>query len=252
MKKLFPDMYSKPETVRIIAIIPCWLWVFVLLPMFMPFLGLGLWDDPQYGPWLEIGYHVANSILMLMVIGSYLKDEWFMIGTKPGYYLKHSLLTVGLMLVVELVWLTTLSLCGVDILDMLQGFPVVEFFVNYTPLSLLIESQVFGTIVMVLLTPISICALFYCLGFAPVCEKKPWLAYLCIAVITLIPPAVDILWRGGASLILSTYLARLPIHLLACWVYQKTDNVWTPLVSLVLFNLLTSGILLLLFANPGR
>jgi membrane protease YdiL (CAAX protease family) len=32
----------------------------------------------------------------------------------------------------------------------------------------------------------------------------------------------------------------LPIHLLACWSYQKTDNVWTPLISLALINLLAS------------
>ena len=79
------------------------------------------------------------------------------------------------------------------------------------------------------------------------CYKKPWLAYLCIAVITLIPPVVDILWRGEATLVLSVYLIRLPIHLLACWSYQKTDNVWTPLVSLVITNLLTSVTQILLF-----
>ena len=45
MNKLFPSMTSKPEKIQIFAIIPCWIWAFVLLPMFMPFLGLGLWEQ---------------------------------------------------------------------------------------------------------------------------------------------------------------------------------------------------------------
>ena len=102
---------------------------------------------------------------------------------------------------------------------------------------------IFGAITVSAFTPISVCALFYCFGFAPVCYKKPWLAYLCIAVITLIPPVIDILWRDQPELVLSGYLVQLPIHLLMCWSYQKTDNVWTPLVSLAAVNLLASIVL---------
>lgn len=40
--------------------------------------------------------------------------------------------------------------------------------------------------------------------------------------------------------VLSGYLVQLPIHLLMCWSYQKTDNVWTPLISLAVVNLLAS------------
>jgi membrane protease YdiL (CAAX protease family) len=64
----------------------------------------------------------------------------------------------------------------------------------------------------------------------------------------LIPAIVDILWRGDAPFVLTGYLVHLPIHLLACWSYQKTDNVWTPILSLVTTNLLLSIVLpLLLF-----
>jgi membrane protease YdiL (CAAX protease family) len=62
----------------------------------------------------------------------------------------------------------------------------------------------------------------------------------------LIPSVVDILWRGDAAFVLTGYLVHLPIHLLACWSYQKTDNVWTPLITLAVTNLLTSIILPLL------
>ena len=246
MDAIFPPMYSKPEKIQIFALIPCWLWVFVLLPMFMPFFGLGLWEQLEKSVWLEIGYHVLNGILALLVIGSYLKEEWFMVTTDVGYYLKHIALTVGLIVGAELLLQGVLYFSGFNIAYTLESLPVVEMSVSHTPLFVIDLQPIFGTIALSFFAPISICVLFYCLGFAPVCNKKPWLAYLCMVVITLIPPVIDILWRGEAAFVLGGYLVRLPIHLLACWSYQKTDNVWTPMVSLVITNLLAS-ILLTIF-----
>ena len=236
-------MTSKPEKIQIFAIIPCWIWFFVLLPMFMPFLGLGLWEQWELSVWLEIGYHVANGILMLMIMLSYLKEEWFMVTTDVRHYLKHVMLTVGLIAGAELLLLDALSICGVNIDDMLEWLPIVEMSVNHTPLLTVELQPIFGTVALSVFAPISICALFYCLGFAPVCYHKPWLAYLCVAAITLIPPVIDILWRGEAAFVLGGYLVQLPVHLLACWSYQKTDNVWTPMLSLAITNLIASILL---------
>ena len=233
-------MYSKPSTSKIIALIPCWVWVFVLFPMFMPFLGFGLWEQYELSVWLEISYHVANGIIALFIISDYLKDDWFMVTTDLRFYIKHIALTVGLVIIAEFVLLGPLTLFGFDIMNMLENLPVVEMSVSHTPLFLIELQPIIGAITLTVFAPISICALFYCFGFAPVCCRKPWLAYLCIAIITLIPPIINILWRGGAELVLSGYLIQLPIHLLLCWSYQKTDNVWTPLISLVVINLLAS------------
>lgn len=248
MNKLFPSMTSKPEKNQIFAIIPCWILVFVMLPTFMPYLGLGLWEQWEFSVWLEIGYHVANGILMLVIMLSYLKEEWFMVTTDVKHYLKHVMLTVGLIAGAELLLLDTLSICGVNIDDMLECLPIVEMSVSHTPLFTVELQPIFGTVALSVFAPISICALFYCLGFAPVCYHKPWLAYLCVAAITLIPPIIDILWRGEAAFVLGGYLVQLPVHLLACWSYQKTDNVWTPILSLAITNLMASILLpILLF-----
>jgi len=240
MSKLFPSMCSKPEKGQIIALVPCWLWVFVLVPMFMPFLGLGLWEQWEVSVWLEIGYHVFNGLVMAFLMFSYLKEEWFMLTADAIHYLKHALLTVGLILGAELILLGYLWLCGFNVGSMLNYLPVAEMTVSHTPLFTVDLQPIFGTLVLSIFSPISICALFYCLGFAPICYNKPRLAYLCVAIITLIPPVIDILWRGEAEFVLSGYLVQLPIHLLACWSYQKTDNVWTPILSLAGANLLFS------------
>ncbi len=240
MNKIFPSMCSKPEKFQIIALIPCWLLVFVLLPQYMPLLGLGLWEEWETSVWLEIGYHVLNGLVMLALMFVYLKEEWFMVTTDVGYYLKHVALTVGLIVSTVLLWTGILFICGFKIEHLLECLPVAEMSVSHTPLFLVQLQPIFGTITLSVFAPISICALFYCLGFAPVCYRKPWLAYLCVAAITLIPSIVDILWRGEAAFVLTGYLVHLPIHLLACWSYQKTDNVWTPMISLALTNLFLS------------
>lgn len=248
MNEIFPPMNSKPEKIQIFALIPCWILFFVLIPMYMPFLGLGLWEQWEISVWLEIGYHAVSGIVTLFLMSSYLKDEWFMVTTDVGFYLKHIALTVSLIAVAELMLLGALYLSGINIGNMLECLPVVEMFVSHTPLFLIDLQPIFGTVALSVFAPISICVLFYCFGFAPVCYKKPWLAYLCVAAITLIPPIINILWRGEAALVLCGYLVHLPVHLLACWSYQKTDNVWTPMISLAVTNLLTSILLpILLF-----
>lgn len=239
-------MYSEPSKTKIIALLPCWLWVFVLLPMSMPILGLGLWEQWERSVWLEIAYHIANGVLLLWVIFSYLKEDWFMFATDVRYHLKHIALTVGLIAGTEMIFMETLSYLGFNIHYLIQFLPMVEMSVSHSPLFVIELEPIFGSLALSVFSPISICALFYCFGFAPICTRKPWCAYLCIAAITLIPPVIDILWRGDALFVLTGYIVHLPIHLIACWSYQKTDNVWTPLVSLVITNLLASILLFLL------
>ena len=246
MSRLFPPMNSKPEKAQVFALVFSWIVFFVLFPTFLPYLGLGLWDQWESSVWLEIGYHVVNGVGVLFLVFGYLKEEWFMVSTDVWHYVKHALLTVGLIIGVEFVWIGGLFLGGFDVFLMLEGLPVAEMTVSHTSLFMLHLQPILGTIVLTVFAPISVCALFYCTGFAPLCNIKPWLGYLGVAVVTLIPPLINILWRGEAALVLGGYFVRLPIHLLACWSYQKTDNVWTPLFSLAGANLLMSGILLIL------
>ena len=247
MSKLFPPMSSRPQKGMVFAIIPCWFWVFLLFPMWMPFLGIGIWEKVEISAWLEIGYHVINGTAMALILGNYLKDEWFMVTTDARFYLGHIALTTGLMVAAELLLLFFMFFSGFNIGNMLDGLPVAEMIVVQTPLFLVKTSPIFGTISLSVFTPISICVLFYAFGFAPLCCRRPWAGYLCMAVVALIPPLVNIIWRGEAQFIMDTYFVQLPIHLLACWSYQKTDNIFTPMVSLGLTNLVASlvGIFLL-------
>ena len=182
MDKIFPSTTSKPEKIKIFALIPSWLWVFILLPIYMPYLGMGLWEQIETSVWLEIGYHVANGLLMLWLMYSYLKEEWFMVKTDFRYYVKHAFLTVGLVVVAESVLLIALNFFGFDITDMLESLPIVEMTISQTPLLLISLKPILGTIILTVFVPFSICALYYCFAFAPICYKK---TMACLSVHTL-------------------------------------------------------------------
>ena len=134
MDKMFPPMYSKPEKIQTISLIPFWAWAFVFIPIYMPYIGFGLWEQWEVSVWLEIVYHVINGVGILFLMWSYLKEEWFMVTTDIRFYLNHVAQTVGLILGTELVLLFTLHFCGVNIAYMLESLPSVEMSVSHTPL----------------------------------------------------------------------------------------------------------------------
>jgi len=102
-------------------------WAFVLFPLYMPFLADGLWEQWQTSAWLEIGFHVINAALMLLIMRSYLKEEWFMLTTDVGFYLKHVGITVGLIAITEAVLLALPYCLGFDITYLINSLPVSEF-----------------------------------------------------------------------------------------------------------------------------
>ena len=247
MSKVFPSMHSRLEKPSFFALIPCWLILVGFLPPNMPLLESGLWEQWEISAWLEIAYHVLTGVITLLILKEYLKDEWFMVSTSFRFYLKHIGLTVGLMVGVELILLGTLYHNGLNVVNLLNGLPVAEMYVVHSPWSLITYRPLLGTMALVLFVPIAICGFYYCFSFATLAYKRPWLGYLSIPVITFLPALINILWRQETAQGLGLYFAGLPVHLLACWSYQKTDNVWTPLVSLAATNLLLAVFLLLVF-----
>ncbi len=127
MNRLFPSMTSKPEKIQFFSLIPCCLFMFILIPIYiMPLLGFGLWEEWESSVWLEIGYHVLNGVILLALMAGYLKEDWFMVTTDAGHILKHAALTVGLIVGTELLLIGILLLCGFPPEYLYEWFPVVE------------------------------------------------------------------------------------------------------------------------------
>lgn len=129
----------------------------------------------------------------------------------------------------------------------LFSLPIVELDVFAFPRDLVQDVPLWGTLCTVLLTPVTTACLFYATGFAPTANRKPWLAYLVVALVLLFPRACNAFNFDSLSIELILYLAQLPIHWAACWAYQKTDTVWAPIFTLSCANLLYCLAVILLF-----
>jgi hypothetical protein len=108
------------------------------------------------------------------------------------------------------------------------------------PGDLVILGGIPAMVFLTVLGPVITACMFYASVFAPLCGSgKRFGAYVAMAVILAIPRIITsfAVWGGWKELPL--YLTQLPIHLLACWTYQKTDTVWTPIFTLAIANLLS-------------
>ena len=241
MRKLFPPMQVDRPVSSVIGIIVCWIVSFFVVPFFLiPFAWGGVWGSVQGSSWVEIIYQILKAGVVVMLLKEFLSESFFFMQTDAKRCIGHAALAVALMIAVvavEMVWLVSQ---GMQIPYLLNAFPLVEMAATFTPGYLAYVNPIFGTISLVLAAPISTCGLLYVVGFAPACSKKTWLGYLCIAVVILIPALIGVMWQTDMALAMDMYLLQLPVHLIACWAYQRTDNIWTPIFALAILNLLSS------------
>ena len=240
MRKLFPEMNEVLRKGWIFCIFVYMLFGLGLFPNLMPLVACGLWDNLQVTAWVELIYHFINFLVLTAILKEHLSETFFTVQMDFWIILRTVLIALGWMLLwVIILWGISVKRFGQMIL--LGYWPVCEMSVAMSPGLFVEEMPVLGTLCMAFLMPFTVTGLFYASSFAPVSYRYPRLAYLVVAVVRLIPMLLfDIYWRGQADYVLITYVLDLPIHWLACWSYQKTDCVWTPVFSLGIFNLMIS------------
>lgn len=241
MKKLFPPMTIYLSVRHVVGVVVCWIVAFFVVPFFLiPFAWGGVWGSVEGSSWVEIVYHVIKMAAVVAFLKEFFVDAFFFVQTSPKTYLGHAAVAVVLMVAAVLVQMVPMVWLGMPVGYLLNAFPMVEMAATFTPGYLAYVNPVFGTLCLTLVTPVSVCGLFYIVGFAPACSKKPWLGYLSVTLVTLIPALIGIFWQTEPTLALDMYLLQLPVHLIACWSYQKTDNIWTPILALGVLNLLSA------------
>lgn len=243
MKQIFPPMNDRPESFMPFATFGYWIFAFVMIPLFMPLIGAGLWNDTQFASWLDLVYHGLNAGVVVYMLRTYFWDSLLNV----QLYTKSFIKTVGMALLLMLTLTLALAQYFLPVSLVADAFPINEMGVAVSPGIMIRQLPVFGTLCHVLFAPVVVVGLFYAVGFAPFCCRKTWLGYLMVTFLLMLPPAFDILWRGDAGYVIPIFLVRLPMHWIACWSYQKADTVWAPLATLSIFNLATSllGMILL-------
>lgn len=240
MKRIFPDMYDRPGNWMPVPGIAYWVFAFFVLPTWLPMIADGLTKSYAGASWVDIALHIVNGLVVFFIYRSYAVESFLNVQLDTRKFFKTvglaSLITVGLavemyLFPVEAVW---------------DAYPMNESTLMITPGLLVDTLPLYGTLCHVLITPIVVVGLFYVPVFAPMCCRKPLLGYVMVTLALLVPLVADIMYRDTLELLGEMFLLQLPIHLIACWSYQKADTVWAPIATLSIFNLATS-ILSILF-----
>lgn len=241
MSKLFPPMQADRKFSGIVGVALCWVVTFFVVPFYLiPLATDGVWGSLEGTSWVEIIYQVVKAGIVISLLKEYFAEDFFFVKISLKEYIGHAALAVVLMVAAVAAQMVPMVLMGMPVGYLLNAFPVVDMAATFTPGYLAYVNPIFGTLCLTVFAPVSICGMFYFVGFAPACSKKTWLGYLCVAVVTAIPVLISRIWHWDATLTLDMYLLQLPVHLIACWSYQKTDNIWTPVIALAMLNLLAS------------
>jgi uncharacterized membrane protein len=245
LQRLFPDMVSAPRTGTIIGTLIVSFMIYVFFPFALPWWFSQVADNMRLLAWVEIFYLVFCFLTIGILMYAYLKDDFLNLQLDGRNFWKTVLAAMGLMVGYVAVLCMFAWALGFDVGSVLRRFPMehqVAMMSYHYVLDILPGA---GTVVLSLVPPMLLLGMHYAVGFAPVCARKQWLGYANIALNLLLVTAFGILWRDQAGMQLASFAMRLPVHLLACWAYQKADNAFAPIAALVGFNLLACAVQIL-------
>ena len=240
LKKLFPIMLDEPEAHSIATGVAYWVLAFFLCPAFLSLSTITTAHQPYY-VWLEIGYHVLNFLVVFFTFFRYLKDAFFLVQVNTKQVLGTAVSCAAVIIFIKLaIWIIAAMSKNALFAQVAVGsFLTTEADLLYYSTAVLTEQPLWGTLCLILLEPFIISCLFYATAFAPICTSRPLLAYLAVTVLFLLLNLVLAFCLWSLEVQLAIYLVQLPVHLIACWAYQKTDTVWTP----ILIHFLTNSVL---------
>lgn len=237
MQKILPDMYDRPEPMMIIGSLGFGFWCFFLFPTLMTLFSTGITSSLTLS-WFEFVYHITNFAGAIWLFHSYLKESFFNVQINSKHFFSVSL-SCAAVCAVYAAMMSYFGLVSSDYTYQLiaqSSLPLMESAFYNTSVNFIYLNPIVGMICVVFLSPLTTSCLFYATGFAPVCCSRPWLAYIMVAVITAIPRFWNIVSFWPFEDELTIYLVQLPLHLIACVAYHKTDTIWSPVAVHTIAN----------------
>ena len=235
MKTSISILTDYPEKQTIIGSVSYSVFSYALLPSLFFWLNIDRTMDYSKLVWFDIVLRGINFVAVLGMFFRYLRDSFWNVQMNTKNVLKHAGIGAGCMVAVWLV--CTVAGTLLENTTVLMGsLPIAEGETYGFTLAMLLQKPTFGLPVIVLLAPFTIACLFYATVFAPLAYQKPWLGYVVMAGVLLLPKVANGMayWNWGEEMVI--YLVQLPIHMIACRIYQKTDTIWTPIIALMMAN----------------
>lgn len=239
VKKLFPKMLEKPEARTIAPGLACWFFAFFALPFIIALFSMDAGQE-LYGVWMDIGYHLINFVLVVACFFPYLRDNFLTVQLNTKKFFKTVALGVVAVVAIKVLMFgfSQRSFSELFFDSAFGGLLTTEADLAYYSTALIGEQPIWGTLCMVILTPVVTPCLLYACTFAPICSRRPWLAYVVMIAGFLLTRLMLIFCLWSKDQQIADFWVGLPIHLVACWTYQYTDAIWTPIVVHSISNLL--------------
>lgn len=240
-------MVERPDKRTLITTGCYWFVAFFLLPIFLLYLTVGFHQESKVLSWVQFCYYAINALCSFFIFKEHLVDGWLTFRIEP----KKTLVTVLTCLGIFIVLLTVLMLLGMFVpglevlLNMQNAVPVSELELMMSPMQLTQANKIFGTLSLVLFTPLTVSCLLYGLGFSPACNVHPVLGYVSLLAVLALHRSLNYYTVGTIELENMMYAVQLPAHLLACVAYHRTETIFAPILFHMLLNLLTCVLILL-------
>ncbi len=240
MKKQFPTMLEHPENSEIVSSLIYSFFAFFSIPFILLLFMQGSFGNAKTTGIIEMVYHVINFTVAVYIYRTYLVDSFELVLDDVKLFMRTISKSVPLVFLAAMIpYRLFASAQNVMAISAYGALPLAEMELFTISGNLIVISPVWGTICMVILAPIAVSCLYYAPVFAPICCTRPVLAYLVTALYLAFPRLCNGLtyWDPAEEAVL--YITQLPLHLIACWSYQKTDSIWAPIATHMVMNLLT-------------
>lgn len=238
MYKHFPTLTERPEVNNSIAALVYQVVGYYSIPFLLLLLLQGGREGiQQVAAAVELAYHAFNFFVAFFIFREYLTDTWS--DFRYGYrkLMKTVSLSTGLIVLLAIVLHAMYGFStGTASLIAYGTLPLTEVDLFTLPCDTVLTYPLLGTICMGILAPVAISCLYYGAVFAPICYTRPVLAYLVMALFLAFPRYCNAATFWDPATEWTLYFTQLPIHMIACWSYQKTDSIWAPVMTLTIVN----------------
>lgn len=242
-----PVTLDPPENITIgIGLFYCLVGFFIVPYLFIMILN-GMAPSLKAYSWVELGFHTMNFCFVFGLFREYLQDSWYGFATqKKAIFRIVGFAVLAMLVAYGAIYLYCKSSApSMKLLAIYGTLPLTDMGMTSLSSSLVQTNPLAAMLIFVVFSPFICACLFYAAAFLPAFNKHPLLGYLAVAVITILPhySNANTLWNAETQTIL--YWSQLPIHLVACWSYHKTDSIFAPMLSLAGANLISCGWILL-------
>lgn len=231
-----------PPTSHVLCGAICSMLCFFSLPFLLWRISDGFHNNPAVLSWFEIGFHLLIFSIIFFLFREFLQDSLLNVHLNRAEFLRTAAICAAWMLVVGLGWFLLYRYTGNELLLVAAfgTFPLTELDILVLSADAVVANPIFATACAVLVTPVITGCLYYAIGFAYFHNIRPWLGWIAVCLAVAFPRICcgATWWVPEQQWML--YISQLPMHLIACWAYKKTDTVWTPIAALAAVNLASS------------